>query len=99
MPNPRPVPDWAKRRGRRAKTDAHDALLLAQYGAEQPQRQWQPLPGPVRERESLLLRKEDLGQLLPQERNRQGGLVGRPGVAEAVGRSITPVIDERDKQV
>ena len=92
MPNPRPVRDWAKGLGRRAKTDAQDALLLARYGADQPLPAWAPLPTTVGELESLLHRKDDLEKLLRQERNRRGALAARPAVADAVAASVAEVI-------
>ncbi len=91
MPNPVHVRDWAKSRGRRAKTDPQDALLLARYGAEQPLRPWHPLPPAVSELESLLRRKDALVQLLRQERNREPAVALRPGVAPAVLASVAHV--------
>jgi hypothetical protein len=58
--NPVQVRDWARSQGRRAKTDAQDALLLARYAAEQPARPPLPPPPPVSELESLLRRQDDL---------------------------------------
>ena len=92
MPNPVHIRDWAKSRGRRAKTDPQDALLLARYGAEQPLRPWQPLPAVISELESLLRRKDDLAQLLQQERNRQPAVALRPDTARAVVASVAQVI-------
>jgi transposase len=85
MPNPRHVRDWAKSQGRRAKTDAQDALLLARYGADQPIRLWHPLPAAVSELESLLQRRADVEQLIGQERNRQHALSRRPDKVAARG--------------
>src|SRR5688572_19442640 len=84
VPTPRHVREWAGGLGRRAKTDAQDALLLARYGAERQPPAWQPLPTTVSALESLLRRKDDLEQMLRQERNRQQALAARPGVAPAV---------------
>jgi transposase len=92
-PNPRHVRDWAKSQGRRAKTDRQDALLLARYGAKHDLPAWTALPSEVAELESLLRRRDDLEQLLRQERNRQQQLAGRPGVAQAVPPSLQKVID------
>jgi transposase len=94
MVNPVQVRDWAKGQGRRAKTDAQDALVLARYTAEQPVRPWQPLSIPVSELESLLRRQDDLEQLLRQERNRQHFIGRRPGVAAAAVASLDRVIAE-----
>jgi transposase len=92
-PNPRQVRDWAKGLGRRVKTDRQDALLLARYGAACNPAAWVALPAEVSELESLLRRRDDLEQLLRQERNRQQQLVGRPGVSKAVPPSLKKVID------
>lgn len=92
LPNPRQVRDWAKGIGRRAKTDAQDALLLSRYGAERVPAEWHPLPAAVAELEELLRRKEDLEQMLRQERNRQDALGQRPGLPSAVPQSLERVI-------
>jgi transposase len=92
MVNAVQVRDWTKSQGRRAKTDAQDAVMLARYVAEQPTRPWQPVPAPVSELESLLRRQDDLEHLLHQERNRQRFLNVRPGVAAAVVASLERVL-------
>jgi transposase len=99
LPNPRQVRDWANGLGRRAKTDAQDAPTLARYGAERLPHAWQPLPAEVAELESLLRRKEDLEGMLQQERNRQGALAGRPGVAGAVPGSVDRVIRALEEEL
>jgi transposase len=92
VPNPHHVRAWATGIGQRAKTDRQDALLLARYGAERALPPWQPLPTELSELESLVRRKDDLAQLLRQERNRQHALSVRPGVARAVPASVERVI-------
>ncbi len=92
MPNPKHVRDWARSQGRRAKTDAQDALLLTRFGAEQPSRPWRPLPAAVAELESLLQRREDLQQLLLGERNRRDALTNRSDVAAAVTASVEGIL-------
>lgn len=99
LPNPRQVRDWAKGLGRRAKTDRQDALLLARYGAERQPPAWVPLPAEIQELESLLRRREDLEQMLRQERNRRGQLAQRPGVAKAVPPSIDRLIEALEQEV
>jgi transposase len=47
----------------------------------------------------LLRRKEDLEQLLRQEKNRQHALGQRPGVPEAVGRSLERVIGALEQEL
>ncbi len=92
-PNPRHVRDWARRQGRRAKTDRHDALLLARSGAKHDLPAWTALPSAVAELERLLRRRDDLEQVLRQERNRQQQLTNRPGIATAVPPSLKQVIE------
>lgn len=98
-PNPAQVREWARGRGYRAKTDRVDGRMLAHYGAEAHPPRWQPLPAELGELELLLRRKEDLEQLLRQERNRQHALGQRPGVPEAVGRSLERVIGALEQEL
>ncbi len=93
LPNPKQVRDWAKGTGQRAKNDRQDARLLARYGAAcQPVAQ-PPLAAEVSELDSLLKRRQDLAQMLQQEKNRQQELRGRPGTAGAVGANLARVIE------
>lgn len=91
-PTPRHVRDWAKGLGRRVKTDRQDAIILARYGAEREPPAWTALPAEVSELESLLRRRDDLEQMIRQERNRQQQLTGRPGVAQAVPPNLQKVL-------
>lgn len=93
LPNPKQVRDFAKGRGRRAKTDGQDALHLARFGAETDPPAWHPLPAEVTALESLQRRKDDVEQLLRQERNRRHALSGRPGQHRAVPRSLDRIIE------
>ncbi|NPA90354.1 MAG: IS110 family transposase [Chloroflexi bacterium] len=70
LPNPRQVRDWARGMGRRAKTDRTDAQILAAYGAATQPPPWRPLPEEVAQLEALLNRRDDLKEMLRQERNR-----------------------------
>lgn len=97
LPNPKQVRDWARGIGRRAKRDALDAVLLAQYGTERPPPCWHPLAAEVAELERLLRRKDDVEQMLRQERNRRHALAGRPNVAGAVPDTIGRVIAALDE--
>jgi transposase len=92
LPNPKQVRDFAKSSGRRAKTDAQDALLLAQFGAEQRPEPQQELPAPIQELTELLHRREDLQQLKRSESNRLLGLQQRPRPAQAVIESLVRTI-------
>ncbi|HEY7356312.1 MAG TPA: IS110 family transposase [Ktedonobacterales bacterium] len=91
-PNPRQVREWARSQGRRAKTDRQDALVLARYGAAWQMPCWQPLSSEVSELEALLRRREEVAGLLQQERNRHLHVQGRPGMHQAVPKSMERVI-------
>lgn len=99
LPNPRQVRDWARSQGRRAKTDRQDALLLAQYGAQQRWFPWQPLPEEVAALEELLRRRADLEGLLQRERNRQEHLVPRRGLPRAVPESVERLIKALEEEL
>jgi transposase len=91
-PAPGHVRAWAAGIGRRAKPDRQEALVLARYGAACAPPPWQPLAAELSERDDLLHRKDDLEQMLRQERNRQHALGVRPHVARAVPPSVERVI-------
>jgi transposase len=74
LPNPRQVRDWARGVGWRAKTDRTDAQMLAAYGAATAPPCWRPLPEEVAELEELLDRRDELTEMLQQERNRRHAL-------------------------
>jgi transposase len=92
LPNPKQVRDWAKGTGTRAKTDRQDAKVLARYGATRRPASHPPLAQEVNEMDSLLKRRQDLEQMLQQEKNRLQQLSGRPGIAGAVIPSLEEVI-------
>jgi transposase len=91
-PNPRHVRAWSVGRGRRAKTDQLDAVDLAAYGTQHPQRRWRPLPPAIAELEALVARQADLEHLLRAERNRQLALAARPSASAAVAASLAAVL-------
>ena len=99
LPNPKQVRDFAKSSGRRAKTDAQDALLLAQFGAEQQPEPQEELPVPIQELIELLHRRDDLQQLKRSESNRLLGLQQRPQPAKAVIASLERVIAALDVEL
>src|SRR5919206_2409294 len=99
LPNPKQVRDFAKGRGRRAKTDGQDALLLARFGAETDPPPWQPLPVEVAELDSLQRRKDDVEQLLRQERNRRHALAQRPQQHAAVPASLDRMIRALEEEL
>jgi transposase len=92
LPNPRQVRQWAKGSGQRAKTDRQDALLLARFGAAQQPTPYCPLAIEVSELDSLLQRRQDLDQMIQQEKNRMEALQGRPGIAPPVIANLQRVL-------
>jgi transposase len=92
LPNPAQVRQAASSHGRRAKTDAQDALALAQFGAERRLHPWQPLPTPVATLAALLERQAAVEDLLQQEHNRQQTLAVQPGVPAVVTQSLAHLI-------
>jgi transposase len=93
LPNPKQVRQWAQGTGRRAKTDRQDAKLLAHYGAANQPSPQPPLATEVSELDSLLKRRQELEQMLQQERNRQAQLTPRPGLSPAVLTNLRRVIE------
>jgi transposase len=92
LPNPHQVRQWAKGSGQRAKTDRQDALLLARFGAAQQPTPHRPLASEVSELDSLLQRRQDLEQMVQQEKNRMAALRGRPGIAPPVIANLERVL-------
>lgn len=75
--NPRQVRDFAKALGRLAKTDALDAHVLAEFGAK-VQPELRPLPTTAQdELRALLLRADQVQQMLGAEKTRLLQAVGR----------------------
>jgi len=69
--NPRHVKDFARSQGRRVKTDAVDAAIIAQFLRYNDQRQlWQPPPAHFVDLQALLRRRMQLMDQLQAERNR-----------------------------
>jgi len=69
--NPKLIKDYAKGIGHKAKNDNQDALALADYGANQHPRPWQPPAPEFRKLHALLQRLEALEKDLQRERNRR----------------------------
>ena len=88
---------WAQGQGKRAKNDRQDAIMLAEYGADEHPAPQQALPEEVAELDSLLSRKADLEKLLQSERNRYGRL--QRHTAPAVRRSLEHVIAALEQEL
>jgi transposase len=92
--NPRQVRDFARGRGRRAKTDRIDAQMLAEFGAaNRPE----PTPAPSAAQAELaawVTRREQLQAMLSAETTRQ-----IPGLPKAVARDLAAAITRLQKQL
>jgi len=85
--NPRQVRDFARATGRRAKTDALDAAVLAHFAEA-----IRPTPRPVADERSralgeLIARRRQIVEMMTAERNRRARLTGRRMV-ESVERVL-----------
>ena len=92
LPNPTRVRDWAKGMGIRAKNDALDSRLLAEYGDACRPAPQNCLPAEISELDSLLRRREDLEQMLREEKNRRQALDFKPYASDAARRSVERMI-------
>ena len=92
--NPRQVRDFARGRGRRAKTDRIDAQMLAEFGvANRPE----PTPAPSAAQAELaawVTRREQLQAMLSAETTRQ-----IPGLPKAVAKDLAASILRLQKQL
>lgn len=99
LPNPKQVRDWAKGAGRRAKTDAQDAQLLAAFGAARQPAPQTALPPEVQELADMLRRQDDLEKLLRSERNRLGVYQKHPQPSPRVLQSLTRTISALQQEL
>ena len=92
--NPRQVRDFARGRGRRAKTDRIDAQMLAEFGAANRPA---PTPAPSAAQAELaawVTRREQLQAMLCAERTRQ-----IPGLPKPVAKDLAASITRLEKQL
>jgi transposase len=91
--NPRRVKDYARSAGRRNKTDAIDAALIADFlWAHQP-RAWQPPTQARAQLQALVRRREELNVMLLGEKNRLE--VAAAGVRPSIQRLIVTLQEEK----
>lgn len=98
-PNPMHVRRWADGMGKRVKTDAQDALMLAEFGAATEPSCQEPVDDAVQELDSLLRRRNDLESLRRAERNRLGQTEDKPNIPDAVRKSIERTIDSLEEEL
>jgi transposase len=93
--NPSIIHHYAKSQLSRAKTDAVDADVIADYAAKEDPPAWTPLPREVRELQALVRRLDVLLGMHTEERNRaQAG-----ALTAAVEQSIAEVLDHLETQI
>lgn len=86
--NPRRVKDYSRSQGRRVKTDATDAALIAAYlKASEDLQPWQPATQPLQELQALVRRRSQVVSTLNAERNRKEKRPGK-AVTESLDRQI-----------
>jgi transposase len=93
--NPARIKAYAQSRLSRTKTDRADATLIAQFCAERKPAGWQPLPGEVRDLQSLVRRLESLLERHQMEVNRLEAGIS----AEAVRESLSEHIAFLDQEI
>ena len=92
--NPRQVRDFARGRGRRAKTDRIDAQVLAEFGAANTPAAT-PAPSPLQaELSAWVTRREQLQAMLCAERARQ-----IPGLPKAVAKDLAASVTQLERQL
>jgi transposase len=92
--NPKRARDFAGALGRRAKTDALDAAVLAEF-AERVRPPVRPLAGAeAQELQALVARRNQLIEMRTMESNRLGGVARRP-----IRRSIEAILRVLEKEI
>lgn len=81
--NARQVRDFARARGRLAKTDELDAEILERYGEAMKPRQSEPLSENQRKLAELVTRRQQLLESLQQEKNRVAHLENRQLISDS----------------
>ncbi|MGV3658751.1 MAG: IS110 family transposase [Prosthecobacter sp.] len=95
--NPRRVKDYSRSQGRRVKTDATDAALIAAYlKASEDLQPWQPASQALQDLQALVRRRSQVVTSLNAERNRKEKRPGKT-VAASVDRIIEVLKDEVTK--
>jgi transposase len=93
LPNPKQVRDWAKGMGVRAKNDPLDSRTLAEFGAICQPAPENCLAAEVAGLDTLLRRREDLEQMLRDEKNRRQALDYKPHASPAAKGSVERMIE------
>jgi transposase len=97
--NPAHVHNYARCLPRRAKTDALDAQLLAQFAAERQPARWSPPPQVYHELRQRLVARERLLSIRQQARNQRHALLQWPVVISCVREHLDKLIAELDTRL
>lgn len=104
--NPRRVKDYARSQGRRVKTDATDAALIAAYlKASEDLQPWQPATPELQDLQALVRRRNQVMDSLQAERNRKEKKPGAAVIAslerqiKALKAEVKQLTQAIDKQV
>lgn len=97
--NPAHIYNYARSLPRRAKTDALDAQLLAQFAAERQPGPWSPPPLVYHELHQRLVARDGLLSMRQQARNQRHALDQWPVVIASVREHLDKVIAELDTRL
>ena len=97
--NPAHVHNYALSLPRRAKTDALDARVLAQFAAERQPPRWTPPPQVYHELRQRLVARDGLLSMRQQARNQRHALLQWPVVITSVRDHLDKVIAELDTRL
>ncbi len=97
--SPAAVRSFAHARLRRAKTDAVDAAVIADFGQRMTPDRWTPPPAEVEALRLLLRQRDDLVALRTQTRNRQHALAQLPTLPRAVQTPLAAVLRVVEEQI
>lgn len=97
--SPASVRAFAHARLRRAKTDAVDAAVIADFGHRMTPARWTPPPPEIEALRLLLRQRDDLVALRTQTRNRQHALAQLPALPVAVQTPLAAVLRVVEEQI
>jgi transposase len=97
--NPAHAHNYALSLPRRAKTDALDAHVLAQFAAERQPQRWTPPPQIYHELRQRLVARDGLLEMRQQARNQRHALLQWPVVIASVREHLDKVIAELDTRL
>jgi transposase len=97
--NPAAVHNFAKSYLRRAKTDALDARLLAQFAAERQPAAWSPPPEVYHQLRQRLVARDALLEMRKQAQNHRHALLQWPVVIESVRQQLDEVVISLNERI